>query len=129
MAYSQNRCGPTIFRICNAMGLPLKENLREPDFRICYATKFSRCPLVPEGQKHRVTTPETLGKSRGPPQSPAETPQNPRRDPAEPPERPPQSPLRGKFPRRASQEGCAPRMVTLRNFRKVARSWRWQFFR
>ena len=47
--------------------------------------------------------PETLGKSRGPPQNPAETPQNPRRDPAEPSERPPQSPRRGKFPRRASR--------------------------
>ena len=64
---------------------------------------FANSPAVPEGQKHRVTTPETLGKSRGPPQSPAETPQNPRRDPAEPSERPPQSPLRGKFPRRASR--------------------------
>ena len=60
-------------------------------------------PTVPEGHKHRVTTPRTLGKSRGPPQSPAETPQNPRRDPAEPSERPPQSPLRGEFPRRASR--------------------------
>ena len=60
-------------------------------------------PKVPEGHKHRVTTPGTLGKSRGPPQNPAETPRNPRRDPAEPSERPPQSPLRGKFPRRASR--------------------------
>ena len=60
-------------------------------------------PTVPEGHKHRVTTPGTLGKSRGPPQNPAETPQNPRRDPAEPSERPPQSPLRGEFPRRASR--------------------------
>ena len=32
------------------------------------------CPTVPEGHKHRVTTPENLGKSRGPPQNPAETP-------------------------------------------------------
>ena len=63
-------------------------------------------PTVPEGHKHRATTPENLGKSRGPPQNPAETPQNPRRDPAEPSERPPQSPLRGKFPRRASQRVC-----------------------
>ena len=60
-------------------------------------------PTVPEGHKHRVTTPGTLGKSRGPPQNPAETPHNPRRDPAEPSERPPQSPLRGEFPRRASR--------------------------
>ena len=56
-------------------------------------------PKVPEGHKHRVTTPRTLGKSCGPPQTPAETPQNPRRDPAEPSERPPQSPRRD--PRRA----------------------------
>ena len=64
---------------------------------------FTLSPKVPEGHKHRVTTPGTLGKSRGPPQNPAETPRNPRRDPAEPSERPPQSPLRGKFPRRASR--------------------------
>ena len=67
--------------------------------------------------RHRVTTAETLGKSRGPPQSLAETPQNPRRHPAEPSERPPQSPLRGKFPRRASRRVVPLRMVTLRNFR------------
>ena len=57
-------------------------------------------PTVPEGHKHRVTTPENPRKI---PRTPTETPQNPRRDPAEPSERPPQSPLRGKFPRRASR--------------------------
>ena len=75
--------------------------------RANFSKKFAwtRCFFlkVPEGHKHRVTTPGTLGKSRGPPQNPAETPRNPRRDPAEPSERPPQSPLRGKFPRRASR--------------------------
>ena len=46
---------------------------------------------VPEGHKHRVTTPENLGKSRGPPQNPAEPSERPRRTlgetPAEPSER------------------------------------------
>ena len=71
---------------------------------LCRVTK--NAPIFQ--QFPRVTSigslpPETLGKSRGPPQNPAETPQNPRRDPAEPSERPPQSPRRGKFPRRASR--------------------------
>ena len=64
--------------------------------------------------------PKALGKSCGAPQSPAETPQNPRRDPAEPSERPPQSPLRGKISSESLAEGCATRMVTLRNFRSVS---------
>ena len=75
-------------------------------------------PTVPEGHEHRVTTPETLGKPRLPPQNPAETPQSPRRDPAEPSQRPAQSPLRGKFPRRALRRVVPPRMVTLRNFKR-----------
>ena len=33
----------------------------------------------PEGHKHRVTSPENLGKSCGPPRSPAEPPERPRR--------------------------------------------------
>ena len=52
------------------------------------------CPTVPEGHKHRVTTPEKPWKI---PRTPAEL----CRDPAE---RPPQSPPRGKFPRRASRK-------------------------
>ena len=63
---------------------------------------------VPEGHKHRVTTPENPRNITRTPQNPAETPQNPRRDPAEPSERPPQSPLRGKFPRRASRRVVPP---------------------
>ena len=44
----------------------------------CFLGKRGRkTPTVPEGHKHRVTTPETLGKSRGSPQNPAETPQKP----------------------------------------------------
>ena len=61
------------------------------------------CPTVPEGHKHRVTTPE---KPRKIPRTPAESAE-PRRalgeTPAEPSERPPLSTLRGKFPRRASR--------------------------
>ena len=59
---------------------------------------------------------KTLGKSHGPPQNPAEprrTLREPRRTlwetPAEPSER--------QISLRSLEEGCAPRMVTLRNFR------------
>ena len=72
-----------------------------------YLTWSEYHPTVPEGHKHRVTTPENPRKiprtPAEPRRDPAETPQNPRRDPAEPSERPPQSALRGKFPRRASR--------------------------
>ena len=72
---------------------------------------FANAPTVPEGHKHRVTTP---GKPQKIPRTPAEH----RRDPAEPSERP-----RGALwetPRELSErqslaEGCAPRMVTLWN--------------
>ena len=54
------------------------------------------------------------------PADPHRTPQRPRRaprrDPAEPSERPPQSPLR-QISSESLAEGCAPWMVTLRNFR------------
>ena len=73
-----------------------------------------RDATVPEGHKHRVTTPE---KPRKIPQNPlerprralGETPQSPRRDPAEPSER--------QISSESLVEGCAPRMVTLWNFR------------
>ena len=74
-------------------------------------------PTVPEGHKHRVTAP---GNPRKIPRTPAE----PRRDPAEPPERPhgalgetPAEPLERQISSESLAEGCAPRMVTLRNFR------------
>ena len=74
-------------------------------------------PTVPEGHEHRVTTPETLGKSRAPPAEP-------RRDPAEPSERPrgalsetPAEPSERQISLESLAEGCAPRMVTLRNFK------------
>ena len=55
--------------------------------------------------------PKNLGKSRGPPQNPAEPRRTLGDTPAEPPER--------QIPRSTEglAEGCAPRMVTLRNFR------------
>ena len=69
-----------------------------------HVEQFSRSPI----------TDSSLGKSRGPPQSPAETPQNPRsralgETPAEPSER--------QISSESLSEGCAPQMVTLRNFR------------
>ena len=74
-------------------------------------------PTVPEGHKHRVTTPE---KPRKIPRTPAE----PRRDPAEPSERPhrtlsetPAEPSERQISSESLAEGCAPRMLTLRNFR------------
>ena len=67
-------------------------------------------------QKIRSLPLKNLGKSRGPPQSPAEPLQRPRRTLGEPSERPPQSPLR-QISSESLAEGCAPRMVTLRNFR------------
>ena len=76
------------------------------NFGACISCVSEEVPTVPEGHKHRVTTP---GNPRKIPQNPAETPQNPQRDPAEPSERPPQSPRRGEFPRRASR-----RVVPLR---------------
>ena len=82
----------------------------------------SQPPTVPEGHKHRVATPENLGKSRGPPQ-------NPRRDPAEPSQRPrralgetPAEPSERQISSESLAEGCAPRMVTLRNF-KTTPGW------
>ena len=67
-------------------------------------------PKVPKCHKHRVTTPENPRKISRTPAEPSErTPQNPRRDPAEPSER--------QLSSESLAEGCAPRMVTLRNFR------------
>ena len=78
---------------------------------------------VPEGHGHRVTTPETLGKSHVPLENPAETPQSPRRDPAEPSQRPrgalsetPAEPSQRQISSASLAEGCAPQMVTLWNF-------------
>ena len=88
---------------------------------------LARCenPTVPEGHKHRVTTPETLGKS---PADPRRAPQRPRRtlgrDPAEPSERPPE-PFERQISSESLAEGCAPRMVTLRNF-KTGNSSTWR---
>ena len=72
---------------------------------------------VPEGHKHRVTTP-------GNPRKIPRTPPEPRRDPAEPPQRPrralgetPAEPSERQISSESLAEGCAPRMVTLRNFR------------
>ena len=81
-------------------------------------------PPVPKGRKHRVTNPGKPQKSRGPPQSPlepsekpcralGETPQSLLRDPAEPSER--------QISSESLAEGCAPRMVTLRNFRALCK--------
>ena len=76
-------------------------------------------PTVPEGHKHRVTTPKKPWKiqRRGP--------QSPRRDPRrELSERPPKNlgetptePSERQISSESLREGCAPRMVTLRNFR------------
>ena len=86
-----------------------------------FTIKHSLCHTLLQ-QFPRVTSigslpPQTLGRSRGPPQSPAEPserpPQNRRRDPAEPSER--------QISSESLAEGCAPRMVTLRNFRNYAR--------
>ena len=69
--------------------------------------------------------PETLGKSRGP-----------RRDPAEPSERPrgalggtPAEPSERQISSESLAEGCAPRMVTLRNFRSTPRDTPVPFYR
>ena len=76
-------------------------------------------PTVPEGHKHRVTTPENPRKI---PRAPAE----PRRDPAELSERPrgalsenPAEPSERQISSESLAEGCAPRMVTLRNFKNL----------
>ena len=53
--------------------------------------------------------PKTLGKSRVPPQSPRRDPAEPSETPAEPSER--------QISSESLAEGCAPRMVTLQNFR------------
>ena len=77
-------------------------------------------PTVPEGHKHRVTTPENPRKI---PRAPAE----PRRDPAEPSERPrgalsetPAEPSERRISSESLAEGCTPRMVTLRNLKIIA---------
>ena len=79
-------------------------------------------PTVPEGHEHRVTTPENPRKI---PRTPAE----PRRDPVEPSERPrralgetPAEPSERQISSESLAEGCAPRMVTLRNFRKLVKN-------
>ena len=74
-------------------------------------------PTVPEGHKHRSV-----------PRKPSENPADPRRtpqSPAEPSERPPQNPRidpaessERQISSESPAEGCAPRMVTLRNFRR-----------
>ena len=78
--------------------------------------------FTPDQQFARVTSigslpPKTLKKN---PRTPAE----PRRDPAEPSERPrgalgetPAEPSERQISSYSLAEGCAPRMVTLRNFR------------
>ena len=75
-------------------------------------------PTVPEGHEHRVTTPENPRKI------PRHYPAEPRRDPAEPSERPrgalsetPAEPSERQISSESLAEGCAPRLVTLRNFK------------
>ena len=69
---------------------------------------------VPEGHKHRVTTPEK-------PRKISRTPAEPHREPAEPSERPgrtlwetPAEPSERQISSESLAEGFAPRMVTLR---------------
>ena len=76
-------------------------------------------PTVREAHKQRVTTPEK-------PQKILRTPAEPRRDPAEPSQRPrralretPAEPSERQISSKSLAEGCAPRMVTLRNFRTL----------
>ena len=71
-------------------------------------------PTVPEGHKHRVTTPEKPRKIPRTSAEPRRAPQNPpsRRDPAEP------EPSERQISSESLAEGCAPRMVTIRNFRR-----------
>ena len=83
-----------------------------------------KSPTVREGHKHRVTTPENPRKI---PLTPAE----PRRDPAGPSERlggalseTPAEPFERQISSESLAEGCAPRMVTLRNFRKITRDFK-----
>ena len=89
------------------------------NFEIFSETKLYGHPTVPEGHEHRVTTPENPRKI---PRTPAE----PRRGPAEPSERPrgalgetPAEPSERQISSESLAEGCAPRMVTLRNFRRA----------
>ena len=85
---------------------------------VCFSAQVPlSAPTVPEGHKHRVTTPENPRKISRTPAEPRRAPQNPRRDPRRTLGETPQSPLRGKFPRRASRRVVPLGMVTLRNFR------------
>ena len=75
-----------------------------------------KIPTVPKGHKHRVTTPEN-------PRKILRTPAEPRRDPTEPSEslrgtlsETPAEPSERPISSESLAEGCAPRMVTLRNF-------------
>ena len=67
-------------------------------------------PTLPHGHKDRVAT---LGISCGPPQTPPE----PRGDPADPRRDPRREPSERQISSESLAEGCAPRMVTLQNFR------------
>ena len=99
-------------------------NLRPIIFGVDSFGSCKNGPTVPEGHKHRVTTP---GKPCKIPWTPAEPFWE---TPAEPSER--------QISSESLAEGCAPRMVTLRNFRKWFRRFpvlvwflvfpRWHYF-
>ena len=75
-------------------------------------------PTVPEGHKHRITTPENPRRT---PQSPAEPsvipPQSPLRDPCRALWETPAEPSERQISSDSLAEGCSPRMVTLRKIR------------
>ena len=92
----------------------IQKSLAIGDWRFCPSKLcFQQFP--------RVTSigsipPKNLGESRGPSErlrrTLGETVQSPLREP-------PQSPQRGKISSESLAEGCAPRMLTLRNFRFI----------
>ena len=84
-----------------------------------FETVFRPCPArtVPEGHKHRVTTPEKPRKIQRTPAEPRRALQNPRRDPRRALRETPAERSERQISSESLAEGCAPRMVTLRNFR------------
>ena len=79
---------------------------------------LSIAPTAPQGHKHRVTIWKTLGKILRTPGELRRALQNPRRDPAEASEKPSERQISSEI----LGEGCAPQMVTLRNFRNCTGS-------
>ena len=75
-------------------------------------------PAIPKDHMHRATT---LGKSCGPPQNLAE----PRRTLEETPAEASKNPSQRQISSQTLAEGCAPRMVTLWNFKRSANSKFW----